>query len=109
MNPMMDDAKFYAIALEEARKGFDEGGIPIGAALVSSDGRLLGRGRNLRVQLGSPIHHGETSALANSGRLPASAYKGSTMYTTLSPCDMCKCATPYRPSWPRLQTDHNGL
>ncbi|KAL8381760.1 hypothetical protein RB595_005837 [Gaeumannomyces hyphopodioides] len=85
----MDDAKFYAIALDEARKGFDEGGIPIGAALVSSDGRLLGRGRNLRVQQGSAIHHGETSALANSGRLPASAYKGNTMYTTLSPCDMC--------------------
>ncbi|KAL8347414.1 hypothetical protein RB601_003136 [Gaeumannomyces tritici] len=109
----MDDAKFYAIALEEAREGFDEGGIPvrldsrahsatypwttrlsnalhqIGAALVSSNGRLLGRGRNLRVQQGSAIHHGETAALANSGRLPASAYKGNTMYTTLSPCDMC--------------------
>lgn len=49
----------------------------------------MGSGRNLRVQSGSAIHHGETSALFNSGRRPASAYKGSTMYTTLSPCDMC--------------------
>lgn len=64
--------------------------LKIGAALISADGTLIGRGHNQRVQLGSAIHHGETSALYNSGRLPASAYKGSTMYTTLSPCDMCK-------------------
>ncbi|KAM7206669.1 putative cytosine deaminase [Rhypophila sp. PSN 637] len=85
----MDDTTGLAIALEEAQAGYNEGGIPIGAALVSKDGKLLGRGHNMRVQLGSPIHHGETSALYNSGRLPAIAYEGSTMYTTLSPCDMC--------------------
>ncbi|KAK4447539.1 cytidine deaminase-like protein [Podospora aff. communis PSN243] len=85
----MDDEAGLAIAFEEAKISYQEGGIPIGAALVSSNGKLLGRGHNMRVQLGSPIHHGETSALFNSGRLPASAYKGSTMYTTLSPCDMC--------------------
>ncbi|KAJ9164890.1 Cytosine deaminase [Coniochaeta hoffmannii] len=85
----MDDTKGLAIAFEEAQASYDEGGIPIGAALISADGKLLGRGHNMRVQLGSAIHHGETSALFNSGRLPAKAYKGSTMYTTLSPCDMC--------------------
>ncbi|OAA67904.1 cytosine deaminase [Niveomyces insectorum RCEF 264] len=88
-HPVLTDDEAFQIALEEARAGFAEGGVPIGAALVAADGRLLGRGRNLRVQLGSAIHHGETSALFNSGRLPASAYKGSTMFTTLSPCDMC--------------------
>jgi len=85
----MNDQEAFAIALEEAKLSYAEGGVPIGAALVSADGKLLGRGRNMRVQKGSPILHGETSALQNSGRLPASAYKGSTMYTTLSPCDMC--------------------
>lgn len=87
--PRLDDQEGLAIALEEARIGYEEGGVPIGAALISKDGVLLGRGHNMRVQKGSAIHHGETSALENSGRLPASAYKGSTMYTTLSPCDMC--------------------
>jgi len=85
----MDDQEAFAIAMEEAKLSYQEGGVPIGAALVSRDGKLLGRGHNMRVQLGSAIHHGETSALYNSGRLPASAYKGATMYTTLSPCDMC--------------------
>ncbi|KAJ4422144.1 cytosine deaminase [Gnomoniopsis sp. IMI 355080] len=85
----MDYAKGLAIAFEEAKISYAEGGIPIGAALISADGTLIGRGHNQRVQLGSAIHHGETSALYNSGRLPARAYKGSTMYTTLSPCDMC--------------------
>ncbi|RDW85022.1 putative cytosine deaminase protein [Coleophoma cylindrospora] len=85
----MNDQEAFAIAVEEAKLSYSEGGVPIGAALVSKDGKLIGRGHNMRVQLGSPIHHGETSALYNSGRLPASAYAGSTMYTTLSPCDMC--------------------
>ncbi|PSR80828.1 cytosine deaminase [Coniella lustricola] len=83
------DARGLAIALEEAKLSYAEGGIPIGAALIAKDGTLLGRGHNQRVQLGSAIHHGETSALYNSGRLPARAYAGATMYTTLSPCDMC--------------------
>ncbi|KAI9804015.1 MAG: cytosine deaminase [Piccolia ochrophora] len=85
---MEKDAGFVA-ALEEARAGAKEGGIPIGAALVSKDGKILGRGRNMRVQKGSATLHGEISALENTGRLPGAAYVGSTMYTTLSPCDMC--------------------
>ena len=83
-----DDERFLAIAIEQARIGRDEGGVPIGAALVA-DGRVLGAGHNRRVQLGSPIRHGETDALEVAGRLPASVYRRSTMYTTLSPCDMC--------------------
>ncbi|KAI1176752.1 putative cytosine deaminase [Nemania sp. FL0916] len=129
----MDDHKGLALAFEEAKKGYEEGGVPIGAALVAADGRVLGRGHNMRVQSGNPILHvsmqsqtlcyvdktapgplgieitphnteqatplmktlslrlsqGETSCLQNAGRLPSSAYRGSTMYTTLSPCDMC--------------------
>lgn len=83
-----DDLRFLAIAIEQARIGRDEGGVPIGAALVA-DARVLGAGRNRRVQLGSPIRHGETDALEAAGRLSASVYRRSTMYTTLSPCDMC--------------------
>jgi creatinine deaminase len=75
-------------AIAQARAGRSEGGIPIGAALVA-DGRVLGAGRNRRVQQGSAIRHGETDALENAGRLPASVYARATMYTTLSPCDMC--------------------
>ncbi|KAI1501779.1 putative cytosine deaminase [Biscogniauxia marginata] len=85
----MDDAKGLALALDEAKIGYQEGGVPIGAALVAADGRVLGRGHNMRVQKANPILHGETSCLQNAGRLSSSAYKGSTMYTTLSPCDMC--------------------
>ncbi|MDH3730415.1 MAG: nucleoside deaminase [Acidimicrobiia bacterium] len=80
--------QFLQAALDEARAGRDEGGIPIGAVLVV-DGEIVGRGRNRRVQDGSAIHHGETNALENAGRLDAATYRRATMYTTLSPCDMC--------------------
>ncbi|KAJ9195052.1 hypothetical protein DTO166G4_4079 [Paecilomyces variotii] len=85
---MEKDPGFIA-AVEEAKQGASEGGVPIGACLVSKDGKILGRGHNMRVQKGSATLHAEISALENSGRLPASAYEGATMYTTLSPCDMC--------------------
>ena len=83
-----DDAAFLELAVEQARIGRDEGGVPIGAALVA-DGQILGVGRNRRVQDGSAIRHGETDALESAGRQPASIYRRATMYTTLSPCDMC--------------------
>ncbi|MET8156200.1 nucleoside deaminase [Sphaerisporangium sp. NPDC005289] len=82
-----DPATMLAIALEEARKGLAEGGIPIGAALFGPDGRLLGRGRNRRVQDGDPSVHGETAAFRNAGR--QRTYRGTTMVTTLSPCWYC--------------------
>lgn len=82
------DREFMHAAIAEARAGLAEGGIPIGAALVA-DGQVLGAGHNRRVQRGSPILHGETDALEAAGRQPASAYRRATMYTTLSPCDMC--------------------
>ena len=84
----MDDARFLEVAIEQARIGRSEGGVPIGAALVV-DGEVLGAGRNRRVQQGSAIRHGETDALENAGRLHASVYRRATMYTTLSPCHMC--------------------
>jgi creatinine deaminase len=84
----MNDQEFLAVAIEQARIGRDEGGVPIGAALVA-DGRVLAAGHNRRVQLGSAIRHGETDALEEAGRLPAAVYRRATMYTTLSPCDMC--------------------
>jgi creatinine deaminase len=83
-----DDHALLAVAIEQARLGASEGGVPIGAALVA-DGRVLGAGRNRRVQLGSAIRHGETDALEQAGRLPAEVYRRATMYTTLSPCAMC--------------------
>jgi cytosine deaminase len=82
------DRELLAAAVAEARAGLAEGGIPIGAVLVV-DGEVVGRGHNRRVQLGSAIRHGETDALENAGRLPATTYARSTMYTTLSPCHMC--------------------
>ncbi|MFC4531441.1 nucleoside deaminase [Sphaerisporangium dianthi] len=82
-----DPAAMLAVALEEARKGLAEGGIPIGAALFGPDGRLLGRGRNRRVQDGDPSVHGETAAFRNAGR--QRTYRGTTMVTTLSPCWYC--------------------
>jgi len=84
----MTDEELLAIAIEQARIGRAEGGVPIGAA-IAVDGELVGAGRNRRVQLGSAIRHGETDALEEAGRLPASAYRRATMATTLSPCDMC--------------------
>jgi creatinine deaminase len=84
----MTDEEMLARAVAEARRGLSEGGIPIGAVLVH-DGKVLGGGHNRRVQQGSAIRHGETDCLENIGRLPASVYAGSTMVTTLSPCDMC--------------------
>ena len=89
--PNADDERFLAVAIEEARRGQAEGGIPIGAALVA-DGTLLGAGHNRRVQMGSPIRHGETDALESAGRQPAVVYRESTIYTTLSPCAMCSGA-----------------
>ena len=84
----MTDEELLAEAISEARKGLSEGGIPIGAVLAH-DGAILGGGHNRRVQSNSAIRHGETDCLENIGRLPASVYVGSTMVTTLSPCDMC--------------------
>lgn len=78
-------------ALEEAQAGADEGGIPIGSVLVHDD-RIIGRGRNRRVQKGSSVLHGEMDALENAGRQPARVYRESTLYTTLSPCPMCSGA-----------------
>ena len=86
-----DDRRWLDVAIAEARTGRDEGGVPIGAALVAGDVLLAG-GHNRRVQQGSSIHHGETNALERAGRQPASVYRRSTMYTTLSPCDMCSGA-----------------
>ncbi len=85
---MHDDHAFMEAAMEEARAGLAEGGVPIGSVLVV-DGRIVGRGHNRRVQQGNPILHGEMDALQAAGRLPASAYARATLYTTLSPCDMC--------------------
>ena len=86
-----DDRRGLDVAIEQARLGRDEGGIPIGSSLMI-DGEIVGRGRNRRVQRGSAVLHGETDCLENAGRLPASAYRRSTLYTTLSPCDMCSGA-----------------
>jgi cytosine deaminase len=83
--------KFMLAAIEEARQGFEEGGIPIGSVLVYN-GAILGRGHNRRVQKESAILHGEMDALENAGRLPASVYRESVLYTTLSPCPMCSGA-----------------
>jgi len=82
------DREFLAAALAEARAGRAEGGVPVGAALAV-DGVLVGVGRNRRVQQASVIRHGETDCLENVGRLPGQTYRRATLYTTLSPCDMC--------------------
>ena len=82
---------FLAAAIEEARMGLEEGGIPIGACLVL-DGEIIGRGHNQRVQKGSVIHHAEMNALENAGRRRGEVYARCVMYTTLSPCAMCSGA-----------------
>ncbi|MGA5871353.1 nucleoside deaminase [Streptomyces cinereoruber] len=89
MDPMDKDQarSWLATALEEARAGLREGGIPIGAALYGADGTLLGRGHNRRVQDGDPSAHAETAAFRNAGR--QRSYRGATMVTTLSPCWYC--------------------
>ncbi len=79
---------FLAAAIREAETGREEGGIPIGSVLVI-DGRIVGRGHNRRVQKGSAILHAEMDCLENAGRLTASDYARATLYSTLSPCDMC--------------------
>jgi cytosine/creatinine deaminase len=79
---------FLESAIDEAKKGLSEGGIPIGSVLVH-DGRIIGRGHNQRVQRGSVIHHGEMNCLENAGRQSAAVYRECTLYTTLSPCPMC--------------------
>ena len=84
----MSADKFLDAAIEEARLGLAEGGIPIGSVLVC-DGSIIGRGHNRRVQNGSAILHGEMDCLENAGRLPAKVYQRCTIYTTLSPCPMC--------------------
>ncbi|MFM7296988.1 MAG: nucleoside deaminase [Planctomycetota bacterium] len=83
---------FLQAAIDEARLGLDEGGIPIGSVLVHK-GRILGRGHNLRVQLGDPLLHGEMSAFKHAGRQPAHVYRECVLYTTLSPCPMCSGTT----------------
>jgi len=79
---------FMQAAIEEARKGLSEGGIPIGSVLVVG-GKIVGRGHNRRVQKGSAILHAETDCIENAGRLKAKDYQKATLYSTLSPCDMC--------------------
>lgn len=79
---------FLEAAIDEARKGLAEGGIPIGSVLVI-EGRIVGRGHNRRVQNGSAILHAEMDAIENAGRLTANDYRKASLYSTLSPCDMC--------------------
>lgn len=83
--------KFMQAAIDEAKKGLAEGGIPIGSVLVHN-GQIIGRGHNRRVQADSVILHGEMDALENAGRQPAKVYRESVLYTTLSPCPMCSGA-----------------
>jgi cytosine deaminase len=87
----MSTDPFLTAAIAEAEQSLREGGIPIGSVIVSQ-GRIIGRGHNRRVQKGSAILHGEMDALENAGRQPASVYREATLYTTLSPCAMCSGA-----------------
>ena len=83
--------EFLQAAIEEAQQGLREGGIPIGSVIVHR-GKIIGRGHNRRIQRGSTVLHGEMDALENAGRHPASVYRESVLYTTLSPCAMCSGA-----------------
>ena len=83
--------EFLEAAIEEAKLGLSEGGIPIGSVLVI-DGKIVGRGHNRRIQNSSATLHAEMDCLENAGRLKASDYKKATLYSTLSPCDMCSGA-----------------
>lgn len=87
---MKTDA-FLNEAIKEAEKGLKEGGIPIGSVLVHN-GQIIGKGHNKRIQQESAVLHGEMDALENAGRLPATVYRNSILYTTLSPCPMCSGA-----------------
>ena len=87
----MSDDPFLAAAIDEARAGLAAGGIPIGSVLVI-DGEIVGRGHNQRIQQGSSVLHAEMDCLENAGRLTAADYARSTLYSTLSPCDMCSGA-----------------
>jgi len=91
MGSSMERDLFLKAAVDEAKLSLSEGGIPIGSVLVS-EGKIIGRGHNCRVQSGSPIDHGEMNCLRNAGRLPSSVYKTSRIYSTLSPCPMCSGA-----------------
>ena len=82
---------YLSAAIEEARKGLKAGGIPIGSVIVV-DGEVVGRGHNQRVQKGSSVLHAEMDCLEKTGRLTASTYRRATLYSTLSPCDMCSGA-----------------
>ncbi len=84
-------SRFLQAAIDEAKKGLAEGGIPIGSVLVIDD-KIVGAGHNRRVQKGSSILHAEMDALENAGRLKASDYRRAVLYSTLSPCDMCSGA-----------------
>ncbi|KAJ9448516.1 Cytosine deaminase [Diplonema papillatum] len=88
---MVEHEPFLRAAIEEAQKGRAAGGIPIGSVLVL-DGKIIGRGHNQRVQQGSTIRHAEMDCLEEAGRLPGGTYQKATLYSTLSPCDMCSGA-----------------
>ena len=84
----MAQDEFLKAAIAEARAGLSEGGLPIGSVLVK-DGKIVGRGHNRRIQKGSAVLHAEMDCLENAGRLAARDYAACTLYSTLSPCDMC--------------------
>jgi creatinine deaminase len=86
VEPTADDRRFMRVALEEARRGYDDGGVPVGSVLVEK-GRLVAQGHNRRVQDSDPIAHGEMDCLRRAGRRPR--YRDTILYTTLSPCMMC--------------------